>query len=135
MASANKRKKQPTPSPRVYCGELYYADVGDQIEVSRFIVRKDTIAFDLLTEWNLGGHWRFCGVAKLLSNGAFLSDHVVGTEMVGKTGGNESVPVRLRFEIEKQSDLRIQISGILFLRGDANKFAGKLKKFIPRNHS
>ncbi len=135
MASANKRKKQPTPSPRVYCGELHFTDADEQIEVSRLIVREDRIAFELLTEWGLGGHWRFCDVAKLLPNGAFLSDDVVGTEMIGKTGGHKSAPVHFRFEIEKQSDLRIQITGILFLRGEANRFAGKLKKFTPRNCS
>ena len=135
MASAIKRKKQPTPSPRVYCGELYYTDADEKIAVSRFIVKKDEIAFDLLTEWNLGGHWRFCDVAKLLPNGAFLSDYFEGTEMIGRTGGYKSASVRFRFEIEKPSDSRVQVSGILFLRGEANRFAGKLKKFTPRNHS
>jgi hypothetical protein len=134
MASANKRKKQPTTSNRVYCGELQYSIVDEQIEVTRFIVREDTISFDLLTEWGLGGNWHFDGVAKQLPDGAFLSDPIEGRKMIGNAIGHEkSVLVPFRFEIQKQSDSRIQISGMLFLRGEENRFAGTLKKLTSKN--
>lgn len=130
MAPANKRNKQSAPSPRAYCGELYYTDTDVEIEVSRFIVSKDRVAFDLITEWDLGGRWRFCSDAELLPDGAFLSDYIEGTAMIGP---HKTVPVRFRFEIKKQSDLRIQICGILSLQGEANSFAGKLKKFTAKH--
>lgn len=135
MAPVNVSKKQLLATPRAYYGELRYSTVDEHIEVSRFIARGDEVSFDLSTEWGLGGHWRFCGVAKVLPGGAFLSEGINGRQMIGNAKGYESRPVRFRFEIKRQSDSRIQISGTLFLQGEEHTFSGTLKHLTLKNRS
>lgn len=131
----NKGKAPSAISSHTYCGNLDYEETGETIEFSRFIVRENEIAFDLLTEWTLGEHWRFSGVAKSLPNGAFLSDSIKGKQVAGGKEAMESLPVRFRFEIKKQSDRKIQISGIFFAPDEPYTFSGHLKKTLSGKHS
>jgi hypothetical protein len=120
-------------TPKVYCGELLYSDQQETIKVARFIVRNGEIAFDLTTDWGLGEHWNYMGIAKLRKDGAYAAVNVIGKQVVGSSKANESesLPCSIRFKIQSQSVNKIQISGDWFENGEAYSFAGKLEKLTP----
>jgi len=119
----------------VYCGELFYADREEQIDVSRFIVREKAISFDLVTEVDLGGHWAFNGVAEQVPRQPrlYAAAHVIGNEIVGNTRGEESGSIRFEFEIKKQSEVRLEVGGRWSSGGAMHAFSGTLKKYRPPN--
>lgn len=130
-----KKTRSMKQEQSVYCGELFYTEDEERIVVFRFIVRKDEISFHLDTEADLGGHWAFSGIAKQVPGHEklYVCPHIKGNEVVGHTKGDEGRFVRFEFEIEKQSEQRLQIGGRWISGGAIHGFSGTLKKYAPHN--
>lgn len=117
-------------SAHSYCGQLLYTELEEVIEVSRFIVRKEEIAFDLTTEWGLGGRWNYSGVAALRKPNVYVVTNLTGRRVVGATRVDESVPWSIAVRVESQSERLLEIAGTWSETGDVYAFEGKLKTYV-----
>jgi hypothetical protein len=119
--------------PQVFCGELLYDDVDGNMQVSRFIVRENEIAFDF-TDWAIGDRWKFTGVAKLREDGSYSAENVLLSQVVGQTNvdGLNPTPVGVRLLVEDFAGRHINVRGTWFMRGNSYSFSGTLHPFVPR---
>ena len=116
---------------RVDSGELLQ-ESGEPLLVSRFIVRQEEVAFDLVADAEEGGDFSFTGIAKRARQGVFISQVIEGKQAVGRFEQNTSVPCRFMFEIRKISSRQLVLTGNWVGGGDSESFDGTLKVFATR---
>ena len=114
---------------RAYQGHLIWEEGGSSLEVERFAVRSDGVAFQLKGFDPENQQYETDGLARSTTSGDY--DYVASDVTVKYYPGTFSQNATIRLRVRATQKGRCQVEGTWEEYGEPKKFSGKLVPFQP----